>query len=239
MAAAERDKPGLASDGTVGGIPGHAAVPFVDRKDRHAMKVMEISRELIGEAADVLARAFAEGPLFAYFLPPGAPNRAVHLRGLCRLECQTRLELGFPPLGCLHHGELVGVACVVKPGDTPRSTSLMSAALSFEASVGPDVMRRIREYGRISGRLKPVCPHLYLQMLGVVPEAQGQGFGRALLDAVQAMSEANPPSEGVALDTGNPANLALYAHMGYAVRGRAKLGTCDVWSMFRPNGTKH
>jgi ribosomal protein S18 acetylase RimI-like enzyme len=203
--------------------------------DQRTMEIVELRREWLGEAGDVLARAFAKDPIFAYFLPADDPNRMDHLGELCRFCCLERFELGFPPQGCLDDGHLVGVACVIDPVEKPWPASLAKAFEALAGLVGPGLMSRLEEDACMIRNLRPAQPHLYLEMLGVLPEAQGRGAGRALLDAVQAMSEAHAPSEGVALDTENPANVPLYEHVGYEVRGRDRIGPCDVWSMFRRN----
>ena len=74
-------------------------------------------------------------------------------------------------------------------------------------------------------------------MIGVHPEAQGRGYGRMLLDAVQALSEGHSTSTGVALDTENPENVPIYEHCGYRVIAETNLEGVPIWCMLRPNGT--
>lgn len=72
-------------------------------------------------------------------------------------------------------------------------------------------------------------------VLGVHPKAQGRGYGRSLLDAVQALAQAHPAAVGVALDTENPANVELYQRCGSELTVQTTLDTLDVWFMFRAN----
>jgi hypothetical protein len=62
------------------------------------------------------------------------------------------------------------------------------------------------------------------------------GYGRRLLDEVQALSDAHPTSTGVGLDTEKPSNVSFYEHCGYRVTGKTNLKHVDIWCMFRENG---
>jgi ribosomal protein S18 acetylase RimI-like enzyme len=199
--------------------------------------IIDIPRDREAEAVEVLARAFEHDPSIQYFFPSD-PDNPVRVRELFRFLCDVQFELGFSPLGCLHQGQLVGVAFVAEPADEPWAESLVDLWESFTASVGPETTRRLEAYGQLIDRLRPDEPHFYLDAIGVIPEAQGRGHGRQLLDAVHDLSESHPTSTGVALDTENQLNVPLYEHLGYHLITKAKLGELDVWWMFRPNGGK-
>jgi hypothetical protein len=55
---------------------------------------------------------------------------------------------------------------------------------------------------------------------------------------VQRRSEAHPHSKGVALDTENAENVAIYERLGYRVVGQAKLDAIKIWCMVRPNSAE-
>jgi ribosomal protein S18 acetylase RimI-like enzyme len=65
-------------------------------------------------------------------------------------------------------------------------------------------------------------------MIGVRPESQGQGYARQLLEEVRRRSERHPCSTGVALDTENAENVAIYERLGYQVVARDRLGGLTV-----------
>ena len=65
-------------------------------------------------------------------------------------------------------------------------------------------------------------PNIHVNMLAVVPDRQGRGLARALLERVQAMSRERADSQGVTLSTENERNVALYRHLGYRVVGRRR-----------------
>ena len=79
-------------------------------------------------------------------------------------------------------------------------------------------------------------PHIHLNMIGAVRSIQGEGFGRALLEAVHAYSADDPASSGVTLTTETPANASLYEHFGYTLVGEARIGDAfKSWGFYRPD----
>lgn len=68
-----------------------------------------------------------------------------------------------------------------------------------------------------AGRYPVAEAHHHLNMIGVRPDAQGQGHGRRLLESVHALAAADPASAGVSLTTEVEANVALAAEGSDAV----------------------
>jgi len=68
----------------------------------------------------------------------------------------------------------------------------------------------------------PAEPHWYLPLIGVEPNAQGRGFGAALLRHALARSDEN----GVPayLESSNPRNIPLYQRHGFEVIGEIQIG---------------
>ena len=62
----------------------------------------------------------------------------------------------------------------------------------------------------------PTEPHWYLEAIGCVPEARGQGVGGTLLEPVLARCDA----EGLPayLESSNPRNISFYERHGFATR---------------------
>jgi ribosomal protein S18 acetylase RimI-like enzyme len=76
-------------------------------------------------------------------------------------------------------------------------------------------------------------PYIYLQVIGVAPAFQGQGFGAQLLRALIEKSE----QAGVSLylETETEANVSLYEHFGFTVVKKIVLPLIDLpmWEMTR------
>jgi GNAT superfamily N-acetyltransferase len=71
-------------------------------------------------------------------------------------------------------------------------------------------------------------------MIGNLKRVRGQGYGRRLLEAVQARSAADPSSTGVSLTTELAGNVPLYQHFGYIILGQGDLAPgVPSWSFFR------
>jgi GNAT superfamily N-acetyltransferase len=194
-----------------------------------------IPRERAAEAAEVLALAFACDPLIAYFVPADTPERHAKLCSFFRFFCDLRHILDWPLLGCEADGRIIAVACPSDPLDPPWPEELEQQYRQLGAELGSDVVARLESYASVSDPLRPREPNYYLGIIGVHPQAQGQGYGRVLLDAVQALSEAHPTSTGVALDTELATNVAIYERCGYHVHTTARVDSLDIWCMFRPN----
>lgn len=197
-------------------------------------KVIDISWARLDEAAEVLARAFVDYPVSRYIFPDhGAAER--HLPEVFRFMCGARLANGDPVKGIVRNGRLVGVASLDGPEQKPWPEPMEHAFADFAERAGDGVSERFEQYAELTAEHRPAEPHFYLIILGVLPEAQGQGYGRALLDEVQAMSAAHPVSQGVALDTETTANVSLYEHCGYRVTAQSRLDDVPIWCMFRPD----
>jgi GNAT superfamily N-acetyltransferase len=79
----------------------------------------------------------------------------------------------------------------------------------------------------------PREPHLYLAVLGVRPEQQGQGLGTALLQP--GISEADRLGLPAYLESSNPRNVPLYERHGFEVTEEVQLPSGPpVWLMWRP-----
>ena len=199
--------------------------------------MIDISRERADEAVEVLALAFEHDPFMQYLFSDQSQLTAFHsqLWEVFHWICAECLDLKWPLLGYEVDGKLVGVACVEEPDDKPQPDSVERGYDRFTSVIGPEATHRLEAYIQLTYQYMPKQPSHFLSSIGVRPKAQGRGYGRIMLDAVQALSEAHPISTGVALDTENAANVPLYEHCGYGVIAKTNLEYVDVWYMFRPN----
>ena len=196
---------------------------------------IDIPRERVPEAAQVLALAFAHDPLIGFFLPAATAARHEKLRAFFHFFCDLRHDLDWPLIGREVDGRLVAVACPSDPVDVPWPEALSAKYHQLGRELGADVVARLERYAGTADPLRPAEPNYYLGIIGAHPRAQGAGHGRALLDAVQALSEAHPTSTGVALDTELATNVRVYERCGYHVHATARLDQVEIWCMFRPN----
>lgn len=78
--------------------------------------------------------------------------------------------------------------------------------------------------------------HLYLMIVGVAPEHQGQGFGRALIDTLIAHGERRKLP--IYLETSTERTVAMYERFGFRVSRRVTHPVINVpqWEMIREPG---
>ena len=197
------------------------------------IKITPVNTKETGKVIEVLFAAFEQDPLMLYFFGNEYQNLAKYvMEYLCNLAHLSNLSLW----GATLEGELKGVALITPPGVASNQNKQEAIALANEKlaiAVGEAVITRIEAYFQIMEANKPKQPHFYIDILGVMPESQGQGVGKALLEAVNKMSESSPQSCGVALDTENERNLDFYESLGYSVSTITNLDRLKVWSMFR------
>jgi ribosomal protein S18 acetylase RimI-like enzyme len=178
----------------------------------------------------VLARAFADDPLWAWLLPD-ADARGRRLpwlfeRALADLRVATLEAVGEP---------LLGVASWIPPATevaAPRLRTVVGAIARMRRGFG-----RLVQYGREAAKLElEVGSGVTWRLggLGVDPGAQRRGYGSALLR--RGLERADAAGVRVMLLTSNPANLAFYEAHGFAVAAERALpaGGPPGWAMVRP-----
>lgn len=176
--------------------------------------VRPVGEEELGAASQTLARALHDDPFFAYVVPDDAARR-------------ERLPRVIEPLMRFGHlfgraeatADLAGVALWTPPGIDVTAERAQAAGFGEIAdALGRDGLLR---YGESMESLQTLTePHresevAYLMAIGVVPERQRQGLGRALLSPMLAFAdEHGVPSW---LETFEAGTVPFYATLGFSV----------------------
>ena len=197
------------------------------------MGVIALSKEHLDEAAEVLAVAFEDYPLVRYFLAGEGPACPDRLRQMFRLTCQYRLSVGWPLLGAMSDGALAAVACVSGINHRPDPPEIERRERAFMAAIGQQAAERIEAYSQAKALHAPAQPHYYLAAIGVRPETRGHGLAGALIRHVHAISQSDPQSMGVGLDTELASNVAIYEYFGYRRTAETRIGPVPIWWMYR------
>ncbi len=176
--------------------------------------IVSLREENLSAAAESLARAFRDDPLQAYVFP-NATERA------------ARSPAHFAPL--LRYGMLFGEvlttqgrplgAAVWLPPETWEVTPERAAAAGLDDL--PNVLgeEAAERFFSVLGTTDPYhhrdvpTAHWYLMVVGVSPEARGQGLGRALLEPI--MNRADSSRLPCYLETAQPDNVAFYEYLGF------------------------
>jgi ribosomal protein S18 acetylase RimI-like enzyme len=192
--------------------------------------VVRLDPARLGEASDVLARAFQTDPAWEWIIPDAA-RRAEVLPWLFRV--------GFDVTAAdvwVTAGALVGAARWLPPGRPPMRVgptlrALVATPFRLGAATG-----RFLAYGRavetLRSRVAP-GPHWYLAGIGVEPSRQRQGIGAALLQP--GLRGAGRDGLPCVLLTNNERNLAFYGAHGFEVVGDEATpeGGPHAWAMVR------
>lgn len=198
--------------------------------------VKRLDPEDCREAVEVLSRAFHDYPVMRFVVRSQGAAYESGLRRLVEFFTGPRFPRGHPVLGMRSSGgEIVGVASLDPPEHLPETPETIAVRERTKGALGEAARARLRSFDEVEGHLLPSEPHYYLGMLGVVPESQGLGLARELLEAVHELSRQDPASRGVALTTELPRNVQLYEHFGYRLSDRVELEGLTSWGFFRPD----
>lgn len=199
--------------------------------------VYEVNVADKGEVVEVLAAAFSGYPVFRYVLGEEGRYFDEKIRRLVDFFAEIRFQLGGSPL-LLRVEEKAKAAALVDPPHSGAFTAELRRMLNeVVEAVGTAEMARMEAYEQLCKRMAPEEAHYYLGMIGVLPQYQGQGYARQLLEYIHEMVDNDPQAMGIALNTEKPNNVPIYRHFGYEVIGEADLGPMHSWCMFRPSRT--
>jgi ribosomal protein S18 acetylase RimI-like enzyme len=187
------------------------------------------------EARTLLAAAFVEDPLMAWFFPD-AESRPHACAALFGLFAEHYLAAGR--VDVLRRGAPVAVAMWRWPGrdDVAPAETLPTVPGLMTALLGAERAASIGEAMAVIGEHRPPQPHAYLHLLGVHPGARGQGLGGEVLE--RGLAAARAAGLTACLETMNPANVAFYQAHGLTVRAEIRLGHGGptVWAMATATG---
>lgn len=184
---------------------------------------LEVRAAERGEAAPiarVLAGAFHDDPVFAWFLPAvGSRRRRLRRFFLTELR-HSSLRHGAVEVACVD-GRIAGVAVWFPPGTWPPTGSGVSALPGVLWAFG----RRLVVAGQFQSAAISACPRderqWYLAFIGVDSARRGQGIGAALLRS--RLRRCDQQGQPAYLESSNPENVPLYEHFGFQVTGTLPL----------------
>ncbi|MGD1118676.1 MAG: GNAT family N-acetyltransferase [Dehalococcoidales bacterium] len=196
--------------------------------------LLRLAKKQIKPAAATLARAFQEYPVSVFFLPDAGERR-------------KRQPLTFRSLvrSGIKYGEVYttsarmeGVAVWFSPDSRRESfwDKLISGRFLVPLFEGAPEMARQRifmEYATAVRAKYVPSRHWYLQLLGVDPVYQGQGYAGKLLKPMLARAD----RDGLPcfLETQMGKNVGLYEHFGFRVAEAGIIPGSNVksWAMVR------
>ncbi len=179
-----------------------------------------------GRLAAVLARAFFDDPVTAWFYPDAA-RRMRHAQRFfgIRMRQLAGQELIYTT------PDLQGAALWTLPGRWREDLRQSLMLLPMLPVLLPRIVRSTAAVREIERR-HPAAPHYYLSVLGTEPKQQGGGIGSALLDPV--LQRCDSESMGAYLECSKESNVDFYARHGFTVTERIELPEGPpLWLMWR------
>lgn len=191
---------------------------------------MRLEQARLGEASDVLARAFHDDPAWTWLIPDDERRRRL-LPWLFRVGFEVTAADVWTTTGVVR-----GAARWLPPGRPAMRVgatlrALVTTPFRLGAATAPFLA-----YGRAVEILRAEAepgPHWYLAGIGVDPDAQRQGIGSALIaPGVEAAAHAGLPT---VLLTNNEGNLPFYEGHGFAVvrEEQTPQGGPHAWAMVK------
>ena len=191
-----------------------------------SVSVRPVRREDFEPLAAMLARAFYDDPVTAWFYP----NDAKRLRHAQRFFAIRLRQLA--PQGLIYTtDDLSGAVLWALPDRWREDLRQALLLVPMLPVLLAHIVRSTRGVREIE-RHHPAAPHYYLSVLGTEPGRQGEGVGSALLAPVLERCDA----DGVPayLESSKESNVSFYARHGFDVTERMELpGGPPLWLMWR------
>jgi ribosomal protein S18 acetylase RimI-like enzyme len=195
------------------------------------LEVGRLEHAELPAATEILARAFRDNPLNRAVIRAEPAARVRSNRAGVRSYLPLAHEFAYVA-AARAEGRVVGVLVATPPWRWPLPAPGPLGLLRLLFGQGFGVVRR---WSEVSARLRehhPGQPHWYLATLGVDPEHQGAGAGRALVQAFTALADAD--RSAAYLETDRPELEGFYRRAGFRVRERIAVFEVPVLGMERP-----
>jgi len=206
----------------------------------HSMKREErmlyrVQKKDIVRASKVLSDAFQHDPVW---------NKICE--GESHLGKRFRAVFEAPVRYCLKYGEVYASSEDLEGviGWLPGRYADMNAwGMIRSGGMGSAIRMGLNVGKKMGSIFKPLaedrrehmagCVYLYVLVVGVATELQGNGFGRQLIDA--AIEKSNREGLQLYLDTATKENVKMYEHFGFKLLKRITLPVVDLpmWEMVR------
>lgn len=180
--------------------------------------------------AATLARAFQDDPALSWIVPNPTRRRAMLPRFFAVMAEQSH-----------RHGEVLAsadgeAASLWYPAGEVRDGPFASLRdnLRLLAQFRMDLPRGLRVADAMHAHHPHPQPYVYLRYVGVAPEAQGKGWGGAIVRA--GIARAAAKGQGVLLETATESNVAIYARLGFEITEEWQVpgGGPRFWTMIHP-----
>ena len=184
-------------------------------------------------AASLLADAFLDDPAWSAGRPRNRRHRRIANRASFRALLSVAHRYGGQVRRAGRGAAVEGVAVSFDPGEWPPPNRLEVFDLAWLLVVGPAPALRSYRDEAVMRAAHVERPHLYLWVLGVDPQVQWRGVGRALSEDV--IRRAKAKRVPVYLETATEENGSMYERFGFQHLGEIDLPSgVRMWQLERP-----
>lgn len=204
-----------------------------------SFRISKLSKADKAPFVSLMSRAFSRDPLFLHLF--GDPEHDLKASRKVTAFVAFMFDKSFllheEVRGLFENENLLGAYVVEKPhANKLRSIRggllLIGKVLPLLFLLSWRTLRLLNRYMRVTRSAAPRWTHHYLIMIGVKPESQGKGIGKALLNHLLNTVSADQHSLGVALDTENKGNVNIYRRFGFALSKETEFNNLPVYCMF-------
>jgi GNAT superfamily N-acetyltransferase len=180
----------------------------------------------LDDVVRVLGEAFATDPMIRWPLPPDAsPGAAASVFSIVIHDAYAAMDTVW----VTGDDRVDGAAVWLPPEQAARFEEVEAATRPKIAALTDDGGARYNAFWDwLDGHL-PEEPCWFLDIHGVRETARGRGVASALVR--QGLDRAHAAELPAVLETGNPANVPMYEHLGFRVveEGEAPDGGPTIW----------
>jgi ribosomal protein S18 acetylase RimI-like enzyme len=189
-------------------------------------KVREATTADVDAAVETLTRAFEDYPMTRAGLDPDD-----YLTRLSEYNRRFLTGIGLAHGRVWVTDDVTAVAIWMTPATPPDAFAKHAEAFNELAGSRASIAA---EYGQAMGIFRPRVPLWLLAILGVDPDHQRRGLGRAVVAA--GLAAADREHFPAFLETQDPANITFYESLGFTVTAELELPHNGPmhYAMYRP-----
>ena len=185
--------------------------------------------EEIETAANILAEAFYDDPLFKMVFPKNSRHqKAVHFFSFL-LKSNTILKDGV--FSASINTEIAGVCSLSYPKKDDKlffNFSFLFDTCKLIFQIGFTAFFTLNKYFKLIRKTK-ITNIYYLNFIGVSTKYRGQGVAKHLVEYIHRIVESDNAHSEIRLDTENSNNVAYYQKLGYQVIDQVKFNDITIY----------
>ena len=205
-------------------------------------EIVRLTQKYRSQAIAVLVETFNDYPAMRECFFHHAADEQEYQRWLSLfmgLIFDQPFYLDGPLVGIVKNETLVAVMCCWKPGmnldEKTWPEQLQQTYATWVNAVGEEGIRKLELYSETSDQHQPSGPHYFVDCIGVLDNHRGNGYAKTLLQYCCYLSNSDPGSTGVALETEAARNVEFYRQLGYELKGESDIEGMQCWHFFKPN----